>query len=217
MKKRLIVLFFLLVPIASALFYSCRCPNIERQYRVFSHKTLSLRNLDNSGREAVESDALQLNKNAFGIRLVLEREVISTSTTPPSRGKQANSVFIQSAYAFSWNCLPPFTYSANDKIESMKIFSINDFDNQRPANSDITDLFRVTRSFFTIENFVANHIRYEYPADSESDFDRWIRELRIDLLLMTPPTANNKHQFEIQVALSDGRVLKQQTTEIELI
>ena len=216
MKKRLIVLFFLLVPIASALFYSCRCPDIEIQYRYFSHKTLFLRNLDNSGARPVESESLQLNKNAFGIRLVLEREVVYSTTTPPlNRRKQANSILIQSAYALSFWC-PAFFYSAKDKVESIKIFTMNDFDNQRLANSDITDLFRVARSFSTIENFVAN-IQYSFDSESESIFERWIRELSVDLLLMTPPTASNKHQFEIQVALSDGRVLKSQTTEIELI
>ena len=212
MKKRLIVLFFLLVPIASALFYSCRCPDIQTQYWYFSHKTLFLRNLDNRGAQPVESEALQFNKNAFGIRLVLEREVVSAAL--PRR--QARSILIQPAYALSWECPPESIYFANDKVESIKIFTMNDFDNQRLANSDITDLFRVARSFSTVEDFVAN-MRYDYASDFTSRFERWVRELKIDILLMTPPTANNKHQFEIQVALSDGRVLKQQTTEIELI
>ena len=212
MRKRAIILFFLLVPITSVLFHSCRCPDVETQYRYFSHKALSLRNLDNSGRQAVESEALQLNKNAFGIRLTIEREVVSTTTT---RRNRCNP-FIQSAYAVSWECPPEFIYSAKDSIVSIKIFTMNDFDIQHPENSDVTGLFRVAHSFSTIENFVAN-INYSFESHSESNFERWMRELSIDLLLMTPPTANNKQQFEVQVALSDGRILKQQTTEIELL
>ena len=212
MKKRLIVLFFLLVPIASALFYSCICPPCPRQqFRVFTHKSLSLINLDNSGARPVESESLQLNKNAFGIRLYLEGEVISAATHRARGG----SLLIQSAYAISCGCPPAFTYTANENILSIRIFTMNDFDSQHPANSDITDLFRVGRSFSTVESFVANR-RDSFEGDVEFEF--WQEhELTIDLLLMFPPTANNKHQFEVQVALSDGRVLKQQTIEIELI
>ena len=207
MTKRLIVLFFLLVPVASFIFYSC-CPcHIETQNGNYTHKTLFLKNLDNSGEKAVESESLQLNKNAYGIRLYLEREKIAVS-----HAKQINSIFIQSAYATKCDCPPEFLYFPSDSVVSIKIFTINKFDNQHLENSDITDYFRVAHSFSTVENFVAN-LHYIF-AD---DFEYWGQELKLDLLLMTAPTANNKHQFEIQVTLSDGRILKQQTPEIELL
>jgi hypothetical protein len=166
-----------------------------------------LKNLDNSGEKAIESELLQLSKNAYGIRLYLEREKVVVACA-----KQFNSIFVQSAYATSCECPPEFLYFPNDSILSIKIFTVNNFDNQHLENSDITDYFRVADSYSTIENYVAN-MHYTY-AD---DFEYWGQELKLDLLLMTAPTANNKQRFEIQVALSDRRVLKQQTTEIELL
>ena len=207
MKKKLIILFFLLVPIASVLFHAC-CPcDVETQHEKYSHKAMFLKNLDNSGEKAIESEALQLNKNAYGIRLNLVREKVVIA-----RAKQINSFIIQSAYATSCECPPEFLYFPSDSIVSIKIFTVNNFDNQHSENTDISGYFRVAGSYSTVESYVTN-MRNNY-AD---DFDYWGRELKLDLLLMTAPTANNKHQFEVQVALSDGRILKQQTPEIELL
>jgi len=207
MKKKLIILFFLLVPIVNGLFQSCCDCNVETKHENYSHKAMFLKNLDNSGENAIESESLQLNKNAYGIRLYLEREKIVIACA-----KRINSIFIQSAYATSCECPPEFLYYPSDSIMSIKIFTVNHFDNQHSNNSDITDYFRVSGSYSTVENHVAN-MHYTY-AD---DFEYWGQGLKLDLLLMTAPTANNKQQFEIQVALSDGRILKQQTTEIELL
>jgi hypothetical protein len=211
MKKKLIILFFLLVPISSVIFHAC-CPcDVETQRRNYSHKALLLKNLDNSGEKAIETEALQLNKNAYGIRLYLEREKIVVART-----KSINSFFIQSAYATSCECPPEFLYYPNDSIVSIKIFTVNNFDNQHLENSDVTDYFRVAGSYSTIESYVAK-MRYTFASDYAYGFEYWEQEFKLDLLLMTAPTANNKQQFEIQVALSDGRILKQQTLEIELL
>lgn len=197
----------MLVPIASILFHAC-CPcNVETQHGNYSHKAMSLKNLDNSGEKAVESESSELIKNAYGIRLYLTREKIVIASA-----KQINSFFIQSAYATSCECPPEFLYFPSDSIVSIKIFTVNNFDNQHSGDSDITGYFRVAGSYSTIESNVAN-MRYTY-AD---DFEYWGRELKLDLLLMATPTANNKQQFEVQVILSDGRILTQQTPEIELL
>ena len=207
MRKKLIILFFLLVPIVSALFHSCCNCDVETQHENYSHKAMFLKNLDNIGAKIIESESLQLNKNAYGIRLYLEREKVVVACAKP-----INSIFIQSAYATSCKCPPEFLYFPNDSIVSIKVFTVNNFDNQHLENSDITDYFRVAGSYSTIDSYVAN-MRYTY-AD---DFEYRGRELKLDLLLMTAPTANNKQRFEVQVALSDGRILKQETLEIELL
>jgi hypothetical protein len=196
------------MPIAGVVFHSCCGCNEETQHENYSHQTIFLKNLDNSGKEAIESEALQLNKNAYGIRLYLEREKVVIAYEK----KQINSIFIQSAYATSCECPPEFLYFANDSIVSIKIFTVNDFDNLHLENSNITDYFKVAGSFSSIENYVKN-LYYTYAED----FEYWGRELKLDLLLMTAPTANNKQQFEVQVTLSDGRILKQKTLEIELL
>ena len=200
------------MPIVNVLFHAC-CPcNVETQYGYYSHKAIFLKNLDNSGEKAIESESLQLNKNAYGIRLYFEREKVVVACA-----KQLNSFFIQSAYATSCLCPPEFIYSPGDSIKSIKIFTSNNFDNQHLANSDITNYFRVAYSYSTVEKAVEN-MRNSYTFPSDIEFEQtWEKEVIIDLLLMTAPIATNKQQFKVQVELSDGRILEQLTPEIELL
>jgi len=201
--KRLLLLILLLTPIAS-IFHSCRCPDIEAQYITFSHSELRLRNLDNSGATAIESESLQINRNAYGIRLFLTREKDIVA-----RARQINSFFIQSAYAVSFECPPEYIFTARDSVVSIKIFAVNNFDDEHFAGSEITSLFRAHPSFSTIESAVAS---------IENTDEHFLREeLILNLLLMFPPTANSLHQFKVQVELSDGRILEQYTTEVELL
>ena len=210
MKKKLVILSFLLVPIASVIFHSCW--NCDPQKSVsYSHKTLLVKNLDNSKEKTIETEAIQINKNAYGIRLYLTREKYVVACAKP-----VNSFFIQSTYAAvdPPDC-PGYIFSSNDTIVSIKLFTLNKFDNQHSENSEITNYFKIGHSYSSIEDYVAK-IRYIY--EDYVDFEKsWGQELIIDLLLMTAPTTNNLHQFKIQVNLSDGRILEQLTTEIELL
>ena len=195
------------MPIANLLFYSCRC-NIE-QFINYSHKALFLKNLDNNGEKAVESESLQFNKNAYGIRLHFQIEEKVVARVP-----QINSIFVQSANATSVESCP-YVYQAIDSIVSIHVFTINDFDNLRPANSEITAYFKVAQIYLSVEDYVANLTHTQVHRD-----DGWFiydGKLEIDLMLMTSPTTNNSHQFKIRVELSDGRIFEEQTTEIELL
>ncbi|MCL2682977.1 MAG: DUF5034 domain-containing protein [Bacteroidales bacterium] len=199
MKARLIILVLLLVPIAN-IFHSCRC---KEQHINYFYNSLLLENLDNSGAEVIESEALQFNKNAYGIRLILlkeERLIV--------RAKQVNSIFVQSAYAVSWKC--PYTYSAVDTIVSIKVFTINDFDNLHSENSEITEYFKVRQTYSSVKDHVVNINRPYKSYDMNNDIE-------IDLMLMTVPTINNRHQFKVRIELSNGHIFEEQTTEIELL
>jgi hypothetical protein len=205
--KKLIIIFLLLVPTID-LFYSCwSCDPLTPAS--YSHKTLFLKNLDNSGERVIETESLQFNKNAYGIRLYLTREKNIISSV-----KQTNSFFIQSAYATSVPDCYKYLYSAIDHITSIKIFTLKNFDNQHPENSDITNYFKIAQAYSSVEEYVKN-INYSYEWD-EFDTFPW-REMRTDLMLMTAPTATNNQQFKVQVELSDGRILEQQTPEIQLL
>jgi len=209
MKRKVIIIFFLLAPIVD-LFYSC-CPcDIETKYISYSHKSLLLKNLDNSGEKAIETGNLQLNKNAYGIRLYLTREKNTVACI-----KRINSIFIQSAYATSCECRPEYIYNASDSITSIRVFTLYKFDYQHPENSDITNYFKVRQTYSDVDEYIES-IYYT----NEKDW-RWFEpietELEIDLLLMTAPTTDNNHKFKIQIELSDGRILEQETTEIQLL
>ena len=208
MKKKLIILFLLLAPIANSLFYSCRC-DVE-QFVKYSHKSLLLKNLDNSGEKAVESESLQFNKNAYGIRLYLqiERKVVVAST------KQVNSIFVQSANATTVESCP-YVYQAIDSILSIQVLTINDFNNLHTANSEITEYYKVAQTYSSVESYVTNLTHTQTHRD-DGGFVHY-GKIEIDLMLMTAPTMNNRHQFKVRIELSDGRIFEEETTEIELI
>ena len=208
MRKRLIILFFLLVPIANLLFYSCRCD--AEQFINYSHQALFLKNLDNSGEKAVESESLQFNKNAYGIRLHLQIE----EKTAIACATQINSFFVQSANATTVEPCP-YVYQAIDSVVSIQVFTINDFDNPHTANSEITEYFKVAQTYLSVENYVTNLTHTQVHRDN--GWFAYYGIIEIDLMLMTTPTANNSHQFKVRVELSDGRVFDEQTTEIELL
>ncbi len=208
MKTRLVVLFLVLIPVVDLLYSCCDC-DVETAYFTYSHKALFIKNLDNSGKGAIASDSLELNKNAYGIRFSLEREKNGIAQNL----KQANSIFVQPANAFSCLCPPDCIYLPSDSIVSINIFTLKDFDDLHSENSDITEYFRVKHSYATVEEYVAN-IYYTFEYDIEA-FSEML--LEFDLLLMTAPTAGSNQQFKVRVVLSDGRVLEQQTSEIKLL
>lgn len=60
---------------------------------------------------------------------------------------------------------------------------------------------------------ITDYLKYpEVRLSNESQFTS-----TLNLLLMTPPTLNTKHQFNIQITLSDRRVLQTQTSTTDLI
>lgn len=202
------ILFLLLIPMVD-LFYSCCNCDVITIYKSYSHQTLSLKNLDNSGEQAMESDSLQLNKNAYGIRLYLIREEVVTA----QHTQRNRSFLIPSVYAMKCECAPECVYSAKDSILSIKIVTLHKFDDQHPENSDITDYFKIAHTYSSVKNYVAT-LHYTYPYDILAFLDK---ELKIDLLLMAAPETTENQQFEVQLVLSDGRILKQQTPEIKLL
>ena len=208
MKKKLIILFFLLVPIANLLFYSCRC-DVE-QHKKYSHKALFLKNLDNSGEKAIVSESLQHNKNAYGIRLNFQIEEKLATV----RVKQINSFFIQSAYATSVESCP-YVYQSVESIVSIKVFTLHNFDNLHTENTDITEYFKVAQTYSSVEDYLSNRDFQKAIRDYGSFIN--LGKFEIDLMLMTPPTTNNRQQFKVRVELSDGRIFEEQTTEIELL
>lgn len=143
-------------------------------------------------------------KSAYGIRIHLSREKLVFNVVP-------KSVFLSSAYAYDCFCPPPRQFLPRDSITAVQVFTLSDFDGSHAANADISDYFKVYSqfSFTTIPDYLdeASWVIYD-----ESGL-----EVQLDLLLMTAPSINTKHKFSVRLFLSDGRILEQQTTEIDLI
>ncbi|MDO5607965.1 MAG: DUF5034 domain-containing protein [Capnocytophaga sp.] len=203
MKTKTVILLLLFISFADVFFYSCCHCNEEVVEKMYYHKSLSVSNLDNSGAYITESDAPLLNKNAYGIRIVLERELLASL-----RPKQVFPMLIQQANATSCDCIVPFLYSEREKITSIHIISVSRFDDQHLENSDITPYFRTYDLYQTADEYLA-HLKYEIDRDWD--------DFKLDLLLMTAPTDSSIKHFKVIIKLSDGRILEQITTGISLL
>jgi hypothetical protein len=196
------ITFLLLFPFIAHFIISC-CDCVEPLIYHFTHKTITINNLDNAGSEPAVSTATSIIKAAYGIRIQVDRE--KTACTGPAR-----SLFIESAYATKCNCPPEMRLMPKDSITAIKVFTLNDFDSNHLANAEISDYFRVytPHSFLAITTYLQASKNVLY---NESDLG-----IKIDLLLMTTPAMNTQHKFKVQITLSDGRIFEPETS-IELI
>jgi len=98
------------------------------------------------------------------------------------------------------SCFCPRGYAGSntEKIKNFSITTINDFDNEHPANSNISDLFNVHNSS---ENTLTN--LDDFLSDQTTGF---IKEQRMILRLKKAPTLNAEFNFKIKVELSTGEV-----------
>jgi hypothetical protein len=199
-KKLFLVLLF---PFIADLAISC-CNCLDTLTHHYSNKTIAVSALDNSGREPKEISAGSVFKTAYGIRVQLVREKIVRVDKP-------GIVFGQAAYAYDCFCNPTDEFLPNDSITAIRVLTLNDFNSDHPANSDVSGYFKVYTpySFYTIDDYLKYQGNTFY---SESEL-----QLSFNMFLMTPPASGGAHQFRVQFILSDGRMLVQDTPTIDLI
>ncbi|MBA5791650.1 DUF5034 domain-containing protein [Flavobacterium sp. xlx-214] len=185
MKRKYAVFLILLgLPLLDIFYACCNCEEGTEE-KFYINSGFSLVNLDNSGENPLEITDVSINKNAYGMRLKVEREVITF------KNKQENLFsFTPTAYAFSCDCPPTVTYEPQYKAQAIKIVTLNDFNAEKPANSDVTEYFKTSKSYLSVNETVKrlnNYFGYT-PSKTET----------IDYLLMVPPTnVNTEHQFKV--------------------
>jgi hypothetical protein len=204
MKINKYALLFLVPLVVETLLSCCNCMGLDLNF-FYSNKAFKAIHLDNSGPNPIETAANEVNKNAYGIRINME--AAKTACVSPRNP----SIFWASAYATSCECQPDSTFSAKDWIVLIKIKTVNDFDEKHLAGSDVTDYFKVYEkpNFKEIGTFL---------KENETIFiDDMPMKYNIDLLLMSAPLKGKEHIFNIELTLSNGNVLSQQTKAINLI
>jgi hypothetical protein len=196
------ILLILILPLMLELIVSC-CDCVAPTIYSYTNKSIDLKNLDNTGIEPIVSDSNSIAKAAYGIRLTIEKEQIAKS-------EYMNFHLIQNSYATSCECPPPIQYNPKDSILSIKIMCLSDFDNTHPANSNVSEYFKIYKnhSYTTIQNFIKNS---HFILYDKTEF-----QTTIDFLLVQAPTINSIQKFKIQLYLSDNRVLEKETTSINL-
>ncbi len=180
----------------------CDCP--VTKYMYYSNCSLTVNSLDNSGQNPVLSQNYIIPKEAFGIRILIEQNETGGEV------KSNDFSLMQSASACDCYCPPDSLWLPIDSIISVNVITDYDFDSEHTAGADVSKYFVV-------------YERGEYTAiDKYIDgLDNTLYDLEyygivFDLLLMTPPTAGTVHQFDVNIKLSDGRILNAQTQTLEL-
>jgi hypothetical protein len=204
MRKRK-VLILLIVPFVFQISGSCiiggNCDDPEIYH--YSFQSISVEHLDNSGPMPAVSSGPVL-KHAYAVRVDIDREKIATIIALPRFS------FFQSAYA-SGDCAPDEFIPA-DTLSSFKIFTLQDFDDNHAAGSDVSDYFRISNpsAYTALDDYIDMY-------GASVVYNRGDLDTSLQILLMTPPTLNTTHQFRVQIELTDGRVLESTTTTIDLI
>lgn len=176
----------------------CACE--EPIHYNYSHCEFDYQHLNNAGAQAVVADGVVL-KEAYGIRLLVNRSQMNCQIQSPI------SIFSTAAMASQCSCRD-FKYSYNDNLQRIRITSVNEFDENHPAGSEVTDLFGIFLNNDYYGLYETNELVSRYGG-SEDQFS-------LDMMLMLAPEIAGEHAFEIKVELTDGRVFQLKTASIIL-
>ncbi|MEL6866978.1 MAG: DUF5034 domain-containing protein [Bacteroidota bacterium] len=196
------VLVVLLIPFAVNFFIAC-CDCLETTFLGYTHCSLTIDNLDNSGLSPVVDTSGQIIKTAFGLRVQVQRSENTCFRNSPT-------LFVHSAYAYDCHCPPVEEYSPIDSITSISITTLNEFDDDHPAGAAINAYFNVLvgTDFIPIEEFDL--------ALSNRFWDVINNDWTVDLMLMVAPPERGDYQFEVEIGLSDGRALVGTSVKVDL-
>ena len=198
-------------------------PVMPREEFYFVINNIEIQNIDNSGRNPViiENENVTIPKEGYGIRIIFNLEQLTDSVINDAiinngsiKNFTKNITLSTNLYATSCDDYSPPLLTFKDTILNIKIFSLNDFDNENLANSDVSNLFRIydSNKYISIEEYLEKHTTIYF----EGYYNPYNMGRKIDLYLMKAPVFTGEHSFSIEVLLSDGRILYATTSIINL-
>lgn len=194
-RKYIILLIILALPLLDVFYACCNC-DIITDKKFYINTGFSLKNIDNSGQEPIESTSGDINKKAYGIRLQVNRQSLAFLK------KQINQpLFSSSAYAMSCECDPEVTYDPKDVIEDVKIITLKNFNADKLVESDVTEYFRYSKDYLEISEIIQKlNYKFAYQLKDTEYFD---------LLLMVPPSETNiQHQFKVVITFENKQTVE---------
>jgi hypothetical protein len=188
--------------------FACEpCAEQPSQYS-FSHTSLHVDNLDNSGKLPITAGSTT-PKKAFGIRLIFSLERIAVKNS-------YNMSLFSSAYA-NGDCAYGKILIPKNTITSIIITTNYKFDGNMDIGADISKYFLyryLGTDYFTIQEWLKTDTNY--PDRYINDYNQEKNERTLDLMLLTPPSDAGLHSFNIEVKLSNGDTLSATTNVILL-
>ncbi|MFK7969473.1 MAG: DUF5034 domain-containing protein [Bacteroidia bacterium] len=199
------VLLLLSLPLCMQLLTACCECSGEQDIFTYFQCEVKATNLDNKGLEPIETSADSMLAEAYGIRMQLSHKDAICQ-------REKGFSFMNGAYAFSCDCPPEILYTVATEVTTIRIISLTDFNQDRPAGSVVTDYFRWFK-WGVYHKVTAGSLRLNedmpYALDSTSTYDL--------LLLEEPEEKDKTFQFRIEIELLDGTLFFANTSEIVLI
>lgn len=201
-KKALLLLF---LPVMVNMIVAC-CNCLDSVVLLYTYKEFSVSNLDNSGAQPREITTGAVPKAAYGLRMQIAAEEVVRLDNPVS-------LFGQAAYAryTKCRCGGDTYYHPRDTITSINVITLNNFNSSHPAGADVSAYFKILESYS-----LSTISEYLKKAQDNLFNDGLYDKKLLDLLLMTAPDAAGAYKFRVQVVVSDGRILEQDTPTIDL-
>lgn len=192
------------LPFVFQLLTSC-CECREQEFFPYYQCFATAVNLDNSELEAREARTDSLRASAYGIRFFVEHQ------DEICQLKQPAFSFMNGAYAVSCECPPDIVYQVENPIIAMRIISLSDFNQDRPAGSVVTDYFRL---------FIDNEYKQvtSETLGLNDDVEYELSGGQWDVLLLEKPeTRGAPYQFRLEFERIDGSTFSTETPEIVLL
>jgi hypothetical protein len=195
------VLFIILTTFSIRVIISC-CDCLQPEEYFYSFDYFSVYNLDNSGKLPIISETNTVPKEAYGIQIDFSLIRISLNHT---------KTFMMFPEGKAFDCFCKDTlFTARDTISSIEVLTIKDFDLQHPANSDVSELFKVLTysMYLTLQEYLdqPEKVYYSYMPAKEP----------LSLFLLRTPDNIGEQQFKIEIMFSDQRMLSLTTNPVIL-
>lgn len=197
------VAIVLFIPLLFEVVLSCReCPEAYEQR--YGLESLFIQNLDNSGELPVESATGIIPKAAYavGINFRLLR-LANLNKVKLAILPQAHAMRCASCFDTIWY--------ARDTIRTIKLTTVNYFDKNHPAGSDVTGLFKGLsyKTYIPVDKAIINTETSRVYKFEDS-------RTRLDLYLMSPPENVGLYRFKIDVILSNNGIISVMSPDVEL-
>jgi hypothetical protein len=160
----------------------CFCACSKHSPSVYEVVGMSLGNSNNTGEDPVDATTDSVPKQAYAIKITLN-EVMRIK----KEGDAQENGFIN-----------------EDKLTSLNIFSLNNFDGTHPAGASLNSYFLTQLSTSsTIDAFISKGQIGGGKYNGGNYIDSWSTEQY--LYLMSPPGSAGSQSFVVEIGFSDGR------------
>lgn len=208
MLKKILIIFLSYLVIALAFScHPCRCKPQKYFFNFIEsyNSTLSYEFPTDSTFTQNDTDAMSLSYGTYGINIGMKGELASLYQ------KQSCFSLINTALACDCN---EDSYSANDPISSIKIYTVNDFDDTHLSGSDVTEYFVQLQKAYNpirIEKNTVEVMLHKQLFDMGYGVHR-----AYGIYLDKNPTLNNVVAFEVKVTLESGKEFTNRTPPVTL-